>query len=1104
VYSVEKVAPSIRTWGQTLGESCALFLVPVMVNGQLVDKVRPLTIYEQFSVQGIPREIMDEARKMGATMEDLLRMCGNTVAVATADVFMRREMDRLSVIKRAIVLSGDLAIKGGIETVTREQWCDFAQTQHMRHMEGLKLQTARMFTLNDSIHRVAVVAKTVDDHTVMCVRRTTNGRRCAMLPGGLVQESEAPAQAALRHWESFHLSRGYETQITEQQIRTSGYSDIDGTRYYEVELMSDKSHTDSELMYAVQTDGVVLQARAVDLSEVWTADGVFVETCACDSIVVTDLQYIKAHMEKQQSDVSLQTSYVRRIEWCRQQPDLKQHFTDDEPVWAPVIGDDVTGDVDVEIQPSWKAPNRHSLPQLIATVGTNLKRSKFRDALAKLEIGKPHQAELCIGDGDVDTREVVSGEGTDSDDATLILPEHVTELDDAELFRRRETLSNSSAQTGEGIVDEGTQTKTVVVKQPQGTKHAGELVCEYEVWHRKFSHAGPKPLCNPKRKLRFASRPHKAVKCKCEVCELSKINRRGMAQHSSESRWFHMPKARVEAPQNCWHMDIGGPYVKSRHGHYEWVIVFSSPCGIVLPQFTRTRATANVCAALLKILAMLPPNQMLHLQADHAGEFTSKEFEALCAVNGIKLTTTPRASSEFNATAERSIQTLKKLTVCNLVAAGCGSTWWPLAMSYAAVCQSLLIHGDNPASGMQMALNYEMPLHRLHIWGNNTVVWKHPTLRKDDFDARGVLGMFCGIDVQRNCYLIQVPGQGLVRAHTCHFDDTVGANSVVKQVLASEGVTADDAEMAHMKMDDFGQPIEFYWGDGISRNASDSIEPAYAYGGVHERQTDDEGVTIEPSEDATKSDAHISHLPEWKTRHKALDEGGHKDRSTRSNQVDRIPAEMTLTGREKAVPTARQVEFELSVEPTEESIWDNEQWLQQVQDNVEAGDMESIAAMMAQAGWHQQGAESELAPAKTAWAWTEDGVCSVLDHNLGYVNKVSSQTDVCNNSNVMQQRLQQVHSRRGMMDQPPDTMGQTKWRKVDSVAERERVNKVMVEYDKLAVHPAEIPEPITVVQARKTPQWQYWETAIAEEMLAQESMSTFELGIPPGGVILYQ
>ena len=105
-------------------------------------------IYEQFSVQDIPRDIMDEARKMGATMEDLLRMCGNTVAVATADVFMRREMDRLSVIKRAIVLSGDLAIKGGIETVTREQWCDFAQTQHMRHMEGLKWQTARMFTQN--------------------------------------------------------------------------------------------------------------------------------------------------------------------------------------------------------------------------------------------------------------------------------------------------------------------------------------------------------------------------------------------------------------------------------------------------------------------------------------------------------------------------------------------------------------------------------------------------------------------------------------------------------------------------------------------------------------------------------------------------------------------------------------------------------------------------------------------------------------------------------------------------------------------------------------------------------------------------------------------
>ena len=38
-----------------------------------------------------------------------------------------------------------------------------------RAADGWQLQTARMFTLNDSIHRVAVVAKTVDDHTVMCV-----------------------------------------------------------------------------------------------------------------------------------------------------------------------------------------------------------------------------------------------------------------------------------------------------------------------------------------------------------------------------------------------------------------------------------------------------------------------------------------------------------------------------------------------------------------------------------------------------------------------------------------------------------------------------------------------------------------------------------------------------------------------------------------------------------------------------------------------------------------------------------------------------------------------------------------------------------------------
>jgi hypothetical protein len=237
--------------------------------------------------------------------------------------------------------------------------------------------------------------------------------------------------------------------------------------------------------------------------------------------------------------------------------------------------------------------------------------------------------------------------------------------------------------------------------------------------------------------------------------------------------------------------------------------------------------------------------------------------------------------------------------------------------------------------------------------------------------------MFCGIDIARNCYIVQIPKLGLVRAHTVHFSDQVGEHTAVQAILKSEGINAEDAEMAHMRMNDYGQPIEFDWIGGQAAPVSDAITPVYAYGGVNEHS----GVFDDPTGEQVTQDeldqlhnhkaaSDIYHLPGWQAQHKELDGEGWRDRVSRNNTVDRLPIQFDYRKGRAVAEVVSNLNTELSevddgkymelssiqqvndmVSPRQQEAgtsWDDVQWLQQVQSVTELQGVEAAAALIAE------------------------------------------------------------------------------------------------------------------------------------------------------------
>ena len=536
------------------------------------------------------------------------------------------------------------------------------------------------------------------DGAVVLTATRVHGKWDVKLPASQMEQGQRPVESALEAWEQNAGGK----EISLLTLKETEYYDLNDTRYYVMQGQ------DTQKDLAKKVDSYTENHMVVTAwpEEVWQGKSMQLGGKQCSRINRQDWAVLNEVIDKIFESNRVRYAYARRSAWYQQEPRYKAWQEQQQQIT------DLTG-FDMESQDT-------TMQVECSDLGTpEMDQQHIRWAqlpLAEMTQMNPDQEPWIQSDPDEEP----------TDPAT----------------------TNEKSATN----DRPTQTVKVDVRKQRRVRHT-QPCCTSAEWHERLAHASKTLIKDPRLGLKFAPEPGGTF-C-CEACEIAKIKRTRMT--GGGDRWFVMSETVRRKPEAMYFMDIGGPYPKSRFQGYTYVLVFSSPCGYIYTHFMKDRSTANVCAGLMNLLCLLPANQIEMIQSDHAGEFISAEFKALCGTNAIDCRTLPRGSPMLNGGAERAIETLKSLTATVAHAAGVGTSWWPLIMGYVAFAQSLLIHGDNQSTGMKLAFGYEVSHSRCHVWGSDCVVWTHPVLREDSFETRGKLAMFCGVDIARNGYIVYIP-----------------------------------------------------------------------------------------------------------------------------------------------------------------------------------------------------------------------------------------------------------------------------------------------------------------------------------------------------------
>ena len=170
----------------------------------------------------------------------------------------------------------------------------------------------------------------------------------------------------------------------------------------------------------------------------------------------------------------------------------------------------------------------------------------------------------------------------------------------------------------------------------------------------------------------------------CMACAMGKLQR----NPAKKSR-THPAKEALEVI----HTDISGPYAKSRDGN-RWLLLFVDEyTRLVTTYAMKTKGAAlehfkkyklyieNDRKATIQRLAMSDTtrDQILRLQSDGGGEYTSTAFDKFLASTGIQHYTSNADNPSQNGMAERYIRTVTESALSMLKHANLADAYWPYA-----------------------------------------------------------------------------------------------------------------------------------------------------------------------------------------------------------------------------------------------------------------------------------------------------------------------------------------------------------------------------------------------------------------------------------------
>ena len=139
------------------------------------------------------------------------------------------------------------------------------------------------------------------------------------------------------------------------------------------------------------------------------------------------------------------------------------------------------------------------------------------------------------------------------------------------------------------------------------------------------------------------------------------------------------------------HGDMAGPFVRSQHGFFYFLVLVDDHSRFKQVYFLRQKSEAlkRVRSFVAKLNAIQsvgkpePVRVVGQLQLDNAGEFLSHEFTEFLESESILRTTCPPHVHQLNGVAERAIRSIMEVVRANREASQCPVIFWPHLVEHA-------------------------------------------------------------------------------------------------------------------------------------------------------------------------------------------------------------------------------------------------------------------------------------------------------------------------------------------------------------------------------------------------------------------------------------
>ncbi len=387
------------------------------------------------------------------------------------------------------------------------------------------------------------------------------------------------------------------------------------------------------------------------------------------------------------------------------------------------------------------------------------------------------------------------------------------------------------------------------------------------LWHKRLGHPGDKNMIRLEAEgmvtgLDTGLRPCDCCSGPCFACVEGKYAR---SPFGKSSRPATKPLERI-------HVDTVGPVNPvALTGEVYWVTVVDEYTHYVATLTVKNKdQVSERLVELLKLWENQLGSRIKCVRSDRGTEFLNSRFKGFCAEQGISIETSAPYTPQQNGVAERMNRTLKEKTNCLLHQARASQVLWKEALSTATHLYNLGPTSGKIVTPWEGFWGDKPDVSHLRVWGCSAHVYV-PSQFRSTFDKRTVPGMFLGFEPGSKAARIMIAGRKVRVSRDVIFVEShlgavnVGLQQPYENDSSHSSPSLNPWQQKHLRETvtdhtqpsvDFGLPCEGPSPSDTGRQRGES-ETGVVFG--EDTESDDEDAVLHP-QSQTPSPSYQDHL----------------------------------------------------------------------------------------------------------------------------------------------------------------------------------------------------------------------------------------------------